>query len=169
MLVCVVCSDLRLLKKGLRVGITLLILHGAGRTFEGVWRLFLIFTERSLSRGVVTNGGERFSSHVCISICTVSSVSPKEWPVLSLKPSFYRARQRQLCRDGSSFLTLQSSLFCHLTLEDNLSCHSCSASLPWPLWAIKSLVYTPTPWWVCAVCTHKPTHSACNSELDSLW
>lgn len=44
-----------------------------------------------------------------------SSVSPKEWPMLSLKPSFYRARQRQLCRDGSSFLTLQSSLFCHLT------------------------------------------------------
>lgn len=71
-----------------------------------------------------------------------SSVSPKEWPMLSLKPSFYRAQQRQLCRDGSSFLTLQSSLFCHLTLEDNLSCHSCLASLPWPLWAIKKASFT---------------------------
>lgn len=77
MLVCVVCSDLRLLKKGLSVGITLLILHRAGRTFEGVWRLFLVFTERSLSRRVVTNGGERFPSHVCISTCTVQFSFPR--------------------------------------------------------------------------------------------
>lgn len=72
MLVCVVCSDLRLLKKeGIVCWHNTSDLHRAGRIFEGVWRLFLVFTERSLSHGVVTNGGERFPSRVCISTCTV--------------------------------------------------------------------------------------------------
>lgn len=154
-LVCVVCSDLRLLKKGLSVGITLLILHGAGRTFDGVWRLFLIFTERSLSRGVVMNGGERFPPHVCISTWTVQFIFPRRVTNVVSKAFLV---QRQLCRDGSSFLTLQSSLFCRLSLEDNLSCHSCLASLPWPLWTIKKpRLHTHALMSVC--CAYPETYS----------
>lgn len=126
LLLCVVCSDLRLLRKGLSVGITLLILHGAGRTFEGVWRHF--HREELVWQG----GGEwRWEFSIpCVHFHLECSVQfPREWPMLYLKPSLYRARQRQLCRDGSSFLTLQSSVFCCLILEENLSCHSCLASL----------------------------------------
>lgn len=107
--------------------------------------------------------------HPMCAFALALSSFPKRVTSIISKAFLYTAQQRQLCRGGSSFLTLQSSLFCHLILEDNLSCQSCLASLPWPLWAIKSLVYTPTPWQVCAVHTHKPTHSACSSELDSLW
>lgn len=121
---------------------------------------------------LVWRGGDEWRWEIsipCVHFHLQCSVQfPQEWPMSYLKPSLYRAWQRQLCRDGSTFLTLQSSLFCYLVLEENLSCHSCLASLPWPFWAIKSLVYTPTPWWVCAVHTHKPTHRACNLELDSL-
>lgn len=39
---------------------------------------------------------------------------PQEWPMLCLKPS-YRARQRHLCSDGSSFLTFSHHYFVTLS------------------------------------------------------
>lgn len=94
MLVCVVCSDLRLLRKGLSVDITLLILHGAGRAFEEVWRLFLIFTERSLWWGMEVRD---FHPVCAFPLALLNSVSPKEWPMLS--KAF--VVQSTLCRGSS--------------------------------------------------------------------